>query len=204
MNAIDRSEHDYHKAPEVGLNDVWEDAPPPPLPILKPFRGSRYPDGRPMPTTIWTQTTKHTPPKKSSLIEDCPAPLRAARRVHPTRSLWPAASRTAPSTAGSPTHRNTLPVVGSEHWGCLAFCPGCCSRRQRRLGPSPPEGFNCCNIAEMVFLGTWVLSYGIGKLLSLNGKVRYWAMFIKDAFFSAVVITFTQTAASVEQSHQDW
>jgi hypothetical protein len=30
MNAIDRSEHEYHKAAELGLNDVWEDVFAPP------------------------------------------------------------------------------------------------------------------------------------------------------------------------------
>ncbi|KAK7224008.1 hypothetical protein V2G26_012011 [Clonostachys chloroleuca] len=38
MNAIDRSEHDYHRAAEVDLKDVWEDEPAPPPPVLKPFK----------------------------------------------------------------------------------------------------------------------------------------------------------------------
>jgi len=38
MNAIDRPEHEFHKANEVNLKDVWEDVAPPPVPILKPFQ----------------------------------------------------------------------------------------------------------------------------------------------------------------------
>ncbi|KAH6631505.1 Endonuclease/exonuclease/phosphatase [Chaetomium tenue] len=38
MNAIDRSEHEFHRVPEVALKDVWEDEPAPPLPVLKPFQ----------------------------------------------------------------------------------------------------------------------------------------------------------------------
>ncbi|KAI4115596.1 MAG: hypothetical protein LQ338_007835 [Usnochroma carphineum] len=36
MNAIDRAEHELHKASDVNLRDVWEDIPPPPIPALKP------------------------------------------------------------------------------------------------------------------------------------------------------------------------
>ncbi|KAF2271692.1 uncharacterized protein EI97DRAFT_462575 [Westerdykella ornata] len=38
MNAIDAPEHELHKASEVELKDVWEDAPAPPIPVLKPFQ----------------------------------------------------------------------------------------------------------------------------------------------------------------------
>lgn len=38
MNAIDKPEHEFHKASEVDLKDVWEDVPPPPVPVLKPFQ----------------------------------------------------------------------------------------------------------------------------------------------------------------------
>lgn len=38
MNAIDRSEHEFHKASDVNLRDVWEDVPAPPVPVLKPFQ----------------------------------------------------------------------------------------------------------------------------------------------------------------------
>jgi tyrosyl-DNA phosphodiesterase 2 len=38
MNAIDKSEHLFHKAINVDLKDVWEDVPAPPIPILKPFQ----------------------------------------------------------------------------------------------------------------------------------------------------------------------
>lgn len=38
MNAIDRSEHEFHKASDVDLKDVWEDIPTPPVPFLKPFQ----------------------------------------------------------------------------------------------------------------------------------------------------------------------
>ncbi|KAI8944995.1 Endonuclease/exonuclease/phosphatase [Xylaria longipes] len=38
MNAITPLEHGNHKRPEVDLNDVWEDEPAPPLPVLKPFK----------------------------------------------------------------------------------------------------------------------------------------------------------------------
>ena len=38
MNAIDRSEHEFHRAIDVDLQDVWEDVPAPPIPVLKPFQ----------------------------------------------------------------------------------------------------------------------------------------------------------------------
>lgn len=38
MNALKRKEHEYHKRPEVDLNDVWEDEPAPPLPVQKPLQ----------------------------------------------------------------------------------------------------------------------------------------------------------------------
>ena len=38
MNAIDRSEHEFPKASDVDLKDVWEDIPAAPIPILKPFQ----------------------------------------------------------------------------------------------------------------------------------------------------------------------
>jgi tyrosyl-DNA phosphodiesterase 2 len=38
MNVIDRSEHEFYKASDVDLKDVWEDIPVPPVPILKPFQ----------------------------------------------------------------------------------------------------------------------------------------------------------------------
>ncbi|KAL2011634.1 hypothetical protein VTN00DRAFT_4352 [Thermoascus crustaceus] len=38
MNAIDKPEHEFHRASEVDLKDVWEDVPPPPVPVLKPFQ----------------------------------------------------------------------------------------------------------------------------------------------------------------------
>ena len=38
MNAIDPSADEFHKASEVGLRDVWEDVPAPPVPVLKPFQ----------------------------------------------------------------------------------------------------------------------------------------------------------------------
>lgn len=38
MNPCDRLEHDYHRATEVDLKDVWEDEPVPPPPVLKPFQ----------------------------------------------------------------------------------------------------------------------------------------------------------------------
>lgn len=38
MNAIDRAEHDLHKASEVNLKDVREDISAPPVPVLKPFQ----------------------------------------------------------------------------------------------------------------------------------------------------------------------
>ena len=38
MNAIDRSEHDFHKASDVDRKYVWEDIPAPPVPVLKPFQ----------------------------------------------------------------------------------------------------------------------------------------------------------------------
>ncbi len=38
MNAIDRPEHDFHKAIDVDLQDAWEDVPAPPIPVLKPFQ----------------------------------------------------------------------------------------------------------------------------------------------------------------------
>ncbi|KAJ0103766.1 endonuclease exonuclease phosphatase family protein [Diaporthe amygdali] len=38
MNSVDPSEHNTHRAPEVGLKDVWEDEPAPKTPALKPFQ----------------------------------------------------------------------------------------------------------------------------------------------------------------------
>jgi len=38
MNAIDRPEHDFHRAIDVDLQDAWEDIPAPPMPVLKPFQ----------------------------------------------------------------------------------------------------------------------------------------------------------------------
>lgn len=38
MNSVDPSEHKTHRAPEVGLKDVWEDEPAPTPPALKPFQ----------------------------------------------------------------------------------------------------------------------------------------------------------------------
>ncbi|KAH7371713.1 hypothetical protein BKA66DRAFT_443907 [Pyrenochaeta sp. MPI-SDFR-AT-0127] len=38
MNAIHASEHSIHQDANINLNDAWEDVPPPPLPILKPFQ----------------------------------------------------------------------------------------------------------------------------------------------------------------------
>ncbi|KAK0105032.1 hypothetical protein ONS95_004600 [Cadophora gregata] len=38
MNAIDRPEHDFHRAIDVNLQDVWEDVPAPVIPVLKPFK----------------------------------------------------------------------------------------------------------------------------------------------------------------------
>jgi len=38
MNAIDRPEHDFHRAVDVELQDDWEDVPVPPMPVLKPFQ----------------------------------------------------------------------------------------------------------------------------------------------------------------------
>ncbi|PON20200.1 hypothetical protein TGAM01_v210921 [Trichoderma gamsii] len=38
MNSVDPSEHNTHRAPEVGLKDVWEDEPAPTPPALKPFQ----------------------------------------------------------------------------------------------------------------------------------------------------------------------
>jgi tyrosyl-DNA phosphodiesterase 2 len=38
MNAIDKSEHLFHKASDVDLEDVWEEIPAPPIPVLKPFQ----------------------------------------------------------------------------------------------------------------------------------------------------------------------
>lgn len=38
MNAIDRSEHEFHKASDVDLKDAWEDTPAPPVPVLRPFQ----------------------------------------------------------------------------------------------------------------------------------------------------------------------
>lgn len=38
MNAIDKSEHEFHKSNDVNLNDAWEDVPALPVPILKPFQ----------------------------------------------------------------------------------------------------------------------------------------------------------------------
>ena len=36
-NAINPSEHEYHKANNVAPKDVWEDVPTPNAPVLKPF-----------------------------------------------------------------------------------------------------------------------------------------------------------------------
>jgi len=38
MNAIDRSEHELHKASDVDLKGAWEDTPAPPVPVLRPFQ----------------------------------------------------------------------------------------------------------------------------------------------------------------------
>ena len=38
MNAIDRTEHEFHKASDVDLKYVWEYTPTPPAPVLKPFK----------------------------------------------------------------------------------------------------------------------------------------------------------------------
>ncbi|KAL5405588.1 hypothetical protein PMIN04_012302, partial [Paraphaeosphaeria minitans] len=38
MNALDRSEHEMHRTSDIGLKDVWEDAPAPLVPLLKPFQ----------------------------------------------------------------------------------------------------------------------------------------------------------------------
>lgn len=38
MSAIDGTEHDFHKAGDVDMKDVWEDVPAPSVPARKPFR----------------------------------------------------------------------------------------------------------------------------------------------------------------------
>lgn len=38
FDAIDQREHDYHKAPEIDLKDVWKDVPAPPPPESEPFQ----------------------------------------------------------------------------------------------------------------------------------------------------------------------
>ncbi|KAI9769853.1 MAG: hypothetical protein M1840_003847 [Geoglossum simile] len=38
MNAIDRPEHEFHKASDIDLKDVWEDVLAPPVPVLKSFQ----------------------------------------------------------------------------------------------------------------------------------------------------------------------
>lgn len=38
MNAVNRSEHDLHRAIDVDLQDAWEDVPAPPIPVLKQFQ----------------------------------------------------------------------------------------------------------------------------------------------------------------------
>lgn len=38
MNAIDGTEHDFHKAGDVDMKDVWEDVPAPSVPARKPFQ----------------------------------------------------------------------------------------------------------------------------------------------------------------------
>ncbi|KAH7113103.1 hypothetical protein B0J13DRAFT_574716 [Dactylonectria estremocensis] len=38
MNLVDPSEHNNHRAPAVGLKDVWEDETAPAPPVLKPFQ----------------------------------------------------------------------------------------------------------------------------------------------------------------------
>ena len=38
MNAIEPSEHEFHKEKGVDLKDVWEDVPAPSVPALKPFQ----------------------------------------------------------------------------------------------------------------------------------------------------------------------
>lgn len=63
MNVIDRSEHDYHRAAEVDLKDVWEDEPAPPPPVLKPFeKGTSY--GRARGNTWGYQSTRQRDRKR--------------------------------------------------------------------------------------------------------------------------------------------
>lgn len=38
MNSVNPSEHNTHRAPELGLKDRWEDEPAPTPPALKPFQ----------------------------------------------------------------------------------------------------------------------------------------------------------------------
>ena len=38
INAVESSEHQFHKAEDVSLKDVWENVPAPLIPILKPFQ----------------------------------------------------------------------------------------------------------------------------------------------------------------------
>lgn len=38
MNAVDGSEHSYHRAAEVDLKDAWEDEPAPHIPVPKPLQ----------------------------------------------------------------------------------------------------------------------------------------------------------------------
>ncbi|KAF7511609.1 hypothetical protein GJ744_003772 [Endocarpon pusillum] len=38
MNALEKSEHLFHKESDIDLSDVWEDVPAPPTPVLKPFQ----------------------------------------------------------------------------------------------------------------------------------------------------------------------
>lgn len=38
MNVSNKSEHEIHKTVDVDLNEIWEDVPAPPVPILKPFQ----------------------------------------------------------------------------------------------------------------------------------------------------------------------
>ncbi|KAK5651400.1 hypothetical protein OQA88_12557 [Cercophora sp. LCS_1] len=38
MNSFEKDEREYHRTPEIDLNDVWEDVPPPPTPVRRPFK----------------------------------------------------------------------------------------------------------------------------------------------------------------------
>ncbi|CAM1505871.1 Fc.00g115080.m01.CDS01 [Cosmosporella sp. VM-42] len=42
MNAIGKSEHDYHRADKVKLDDIWEELPPPPVPKLGPLQQDQH------------------------------------------------------------------------------------------------------------------------------------------------------------------